>query len=156
MAIANGFEVVRVGLRADTQRKGHVAWVMPDPATHEQRVRAAIVGAAGAAADAIHHGLVGGAPDEMMCGYHGDRTKAAEHLPELANDENFQLAGAFCQLFLRRPDAWSAVERLANMVMSSVEVEHGTMVRDIAPAVPQLEFAEIARFIRAMGWPLPS
>lgn len=122
MAMANGFNVVRMSNLSGPNGMGYVHWQAPDPPTDLPRISTMLTLASGMSADFIHWDLTGEA-NEASQGHRNDREQAEVYLRELRHAGLFDIYATAAARFLRRGDVWEWVEGFAEVMIMAGTID---------------------------------
>ena len=159
-AWACGFNVNRVVIRSEGNSLGNTelditpehkgSYAAGDPTTCNHF---AVVGLGGNAAEYLYRQSCGNIePDEALVGGVGDTEKVQAHLSRIArgSQRDILIYLAWTSKFLKKPDAWSVVERVAVELNHRCELSHSELAdhREATPKIDDQFWSDLDMILR--------
>lgn len=152
LAMANGFAVTEISNDLHNPGQGYVRYLQPKNPSATDRIRLAVVCAAGSAADYLHWdlerrrlGLEGN--DELCEGNLGDQRDSEAHLLEIGDSGWFWDYVGVAMYLMKKPEIWHFIEQFGEIMQRTPLINGVDVLRNAFEVIPKIDEKEIV-FLR--------
>lgn len=152
LAMANGFAVTEISNDLHNPGQGYVRYLQPKNPSATDRIRLAVVCAAGSAADYMHWdlerrrlGLEGN--DELCEGDLGDQRDSEAHLLEIGDSGRFWDYVGVAMYLMKKPEIWNFIEQFGEIMQRTPLINGVDVLRNAFEVMPKIDEKEIV-FLR--------